>query len=64
MVKIGNGVWKLDETSELAQVLRGVPGGADTNHAKNDEVTRIPGVIFAVQSSPVTLPAAIQKGHL
>jgi hypothetical protein len=65
MVKIGNGVWKLDGTSELAHVLEEFVAERIPTNVKRDAVTRIPDVIFA---GPVvcaeTLPAAVQKGHL
>ena len=65
MVKIGNGVWKLDGKSELAHVLEEFLADRIPINVKRDDVTGIPGVIFA---GPVvcaeTLPAAVQKGHL
>ena len=65
MVKIGNGVWKLDGKSELAHVLEEFLADRIPINVKRDDVTGIPGVIFA---GPVgcaeTLPAAVPKGHL
>jgi hypothetical protein len=65
MVKIGNGVWKLDGKSELAHVLEEFLADRIPINVKRDDVTGIPGVIFA---GPVvcaeTLPAAAPKGHL
>ena len=47
MVKIGNGVWKLDTTSKLAHELEETLAERMPVEVKLDEATRIPGVIFA-----------------
>lgn len=47
MVKIGNGVWKIDETGELAHVLEEFVAERIPTNVRSDEATRIPGVIFA-----------------
>ncbi len=49
MVKIGNGVWKLDGTSELAHVLEEFLAERMPINVKLDETMRLPGVIFAGQ---------------
>jgi hypothetical protein len=49
MVKIGNGVWKLDGTSELAHVLEEFLAERMPINVKLDEAMRLPGVIFAGQ---------------
>lgn len=49
MVKIGNGVWKLDGTCELAHVLEEFVAERTLINVKSDEVARIPSVIFAGQ---------------
>ncbi len=49
MVKIGNGVWKLDGTSELAHVLEEFLAERMPINVKLDEAIRIPCMIFTSQ---------------
>ncbi len=49
MVKIGNGVWKLDRSSVLAHVLEEFLAERMPINVKLHETMRLPGVIFAGQ---------------
>ncbi len=59
MVKIGNGVWKLDGKSELAHVLEEFLAERIPINVKRNEVTGIPGMIF---TGPVVCADAASGG--